>query len=1003
MFQVLPNSFRVSMRPSKHAGKSLLRKFLRMAAVSLLVAPCLLTAQDFGSVAIGSSSTATISVPVTVAGTVGSISVRLLGSENLDFTNAGGGSCAVATAYAANASCTVQVTFTPQHSGARRGAVVLFSGASDKGIVLASVPIQGIGSGPEIAFIPALTNAVIPTGVSTPYSCPSGVASDGAGDLYVNDDCLGNILFVPADGSAASWVNPGFEPSGEFVDGAGDLFVTDQASNLVHEWPVGGGAPFSFDLTANGVGLSYPAAPYVDGAGNLFISDRYNSRIVELPAGGSTPIAIAPVVDGQGMQGSGEVAVDAAGDLFITDTTAGRIIEVPAGGGAAFNITPVVNGIGLGSNKSITITAAGNLIISDTDNLRVVEIPSGGGAPLAFGETVNGVGLSFPGGAGVDSAGYLYLPDKWNNRVLKIQLSLPSPLNFATTPVGSTSSDSPQTVTVVNNGNAALGFPVPTSGSNPGITTNFTLNSSGASACPLVNAGASSPGALAAGASCLLPISFSPAAATPVTGTLVLTDSNLNAKSPSWTTQTISLSGGIARAASQTTINASAANITQGQSITLTVTVTGAAGAATPTGTVTISALSGFTGVFPAQTLTLNSAGIATWTSSALANGLYTVSASYSGDTLYGASTSAGSAQFRVIGPPASLVLAGGGSEGEYGGRMPLIIAEVRDSSGYGLPGVTVTMGGTGLVYQNSSVVTDSEGNAWPVESATMTGTLTATATVSGIAAPATVSLLVSPAPLAVQVHPSNSFRIYGAANPVFSATVTGLVNGDTLGGTITVSESTTATVDSGVGTYPVTVTLGGSSAANYTATTVGGSLRITHAPLSVLAKGVGATYGQTPPQPTEYFFYGFVNDDNSSVVSGAPILSTDVTATTPRGIYPIDVQAGTLSAANYKFLTVNPPGGEGSVRVYKAPLTVTANSVTVPEGGTVPPLTYTITGFVNGEDASVVSGTAALSSTVTSSTRTGEYPITVNVSGLSAENYYFVPAVHGGLVKVHK
>ena len=88
---------------------------------------------------------------------------------------------------------------------------------------------------------------------------------------------------------------------------------------------------------------------------------------------------------------------------------------------------------------------------------------------------------------------------------------------------------------------------------------------------------------------------------------------------------------------------------------------------------------------------------------------------------------------------------------------------------------------------------------------------------------------------------------------------------------------------------------------------------------------------------------------------------------------------------------------------VIKAPLTVTANSVTMTEGGTVPPLTYTITGFVNGENASVVSGTATLTTSVTSSTTVGEYPITVNISGLSAENYYFVPAVHGGVVKVSK
>ena len=92
-------------------------------------------------------------------------------------------------------------------------------------------------------------------------------------------------------------------------------------------------------------------------------------------------------------------------------------------------------------------------------------------------------------------------------------------------------------------GNAALTFPVPATGANPAISANFTLNSSAASACPVVTAGASQPGTLASGATCVLPISFQPAAAGTVYGTLTLTDNNLNAAGPAYATQTIALSG----------------------------------------------------------------------------------------------------------------------------------------------------------------------------------------------------------------------------------------------------------------------------------------------------------------------------------------------------------------------------------------------------------------------------------------------------------------------------
>jgi hypothetical protein len=50
------------------------------------------------------------------------------------------------------------------------------------------------------------------------------------------------------------------------------------------------------------------------------------------------------------------------------------------------------------------------------------------------------------------------------------------------------------------------------------------------------------------------------------------------------------------------------------------------------------------------------------------------------------------------------------------------------------------------------------------------------------------------------------------------------------------------------------------------------------------------------------YTVSGFVNGDSSSLVSGAPTLSTTATQSSPAGDYPITVTAGSLSAANYSF-----------------------------------------------------------------------------------------------------
>jgi hypothetical protein len=250
-----------------------------------------------------------------------------------------------------------------------------------------------------------------------------------------------------------------------------------------------------------------------------------------------------------------------------------------------------------------------------------------------------------------------------------------------------------------------------------------------------------------------------------------------------------------------------------------------------------------------------------------------------------------------------------------------------------------------------------------------------------------------APTALTVTLHPAQ--RNYGAANPSFVATVTGLLNGNT----VTVTPQTTATQSSPVGSYPIAATVTGADAANYTITVVPSTLVVSKAPLYISASNVAVTYGQTPPQPTAYTLTGFVNGDTASVVSGAPVLSTTVTSTTPVGFYKIGVAVGTLTAANYSFDTIS--NGEGAVGVYKADLQVIVNSLTMIQGGAVPALTYSITGFVNGDTAaSAITGTPVLSTTATSSSAPGDYTITFNKGTMTAQNYA-IPTGAGGILRV--
>src|SRR5207237_6238316 len=111
--------------------------------------------------------------------------------------------------------------------------------------------------------------------------------------------------------------------------------------------------------------------------------------------------------------------------------------------------------------------------------------------------------------------------------------------------------------------------------------------------------------------------------------------------------------------------------------------------------------------------------------------------------------------------------------------------------------------------------------------------------------------------------------KTYGDANPTLTATVTGTVDGDTLD----YSLATTALQFSGVGSYPITVTLG--SNPNYTVTATNGTLTVTAKAATVNADPQTKTYGAENPSLTATVT-GTVNGDSLdySLATPAPALS---------------------------------------------------------------------------------------------------------------------------------
>ena len=100
-------------------------------------------------------------------------------------------------------------------------------------------------------------------------------------------------------------------------------------------------------------------------------------------------------------------------------------------------------------------------------------------------------------------------------------------------------------------------------------------------------------------------------------------------------------------------------------------------------------------------------------------------------------------------------------------------------------------------------------------------------------------TLTVRQVTLTVTANDTN--RIFDAANPAFTASYTGFVNGDTLA-VVSGSPSltTSATTSSPAGGYTITNTLGTLSAANYTFSLVNGTLTVQPAAaFAILSLGV--------------------------------------------------------------------------------------------------------------------------------------------------------------------
>ena len=265
---------------------------------------------------------------------------------------------------------------------------------------------------------------------SAQLSDPEAVAVDGAGNLYIADrfnyrvrkvDTSGNITTVAGtgttgyngDGIPASTAQLN-QPTGLALDGAGNLYIADftgqrvrkvDTSGTITTLAGNGTAGYIDNVAATSGEIANPSSVALDSAGNLYIADSYNCLIREVTAATGTITTVAGTTTGAGTSAN----CGSSGD-----------------GGAA-------TGAELSSPYGVAVDSAGDIYIADFDNQRIRKVNGAGTI-----NTVAGTGTAGSGGDGgpatsagffapdavtVDPAGNLYIADEGNGRIRAVNVT----------------------------------------------------------------------------------------------------------------------------------------------------------------------------------------------------------------------------------------------------------------------------------------------------------------------------------------------------------------------------------------------------------------------------------------------------------------------------------------------------------------------------------------------------------------------------------------------------
>ncbi|MGA1984234.1 MAG: Ig-like domain repeat protein [Acidobacteriaceae bacterium] len=700
-----------------------------VAALPVLLTPAF---RFTSPVSLGSTAEAgTVTVMVSGAGTLNTISVLTQGIPNQDFTFGAGGSCTTGMTYFAGQICTVAVNFQPLHPGLRQGAVVLLAG---DGSVLGSELLCATGVGATVVMVPAPTNLVAGNGqwiyngdgIWAQWASlflPMGGAADAAGNLFISDSNNHRIRRVDGNTQIISTVagdgTPGFGgdggpatsamldvPADVKLDGAGNLYIADSANHAVRMVNaatgiiqtiagIGGQAGYSGDGgPATQALLSNPDGIAFDGDHTLYISDTGNNviRKVNLTTGIITTVAGTgtagfsgdggPATSGQ-LNNPWGIALGSDGSLYIADLSNNRIRKVSpsgtlstlagnGGNGFAGDNGPATAAL-LNVPAGVAVDVAGNVFIADSGNSLVREVDANTG--VISTHSGNQTGLSDGGGAIVGvtpyEGPYALFFDGWGNLYVSDMFH--------------------QTIREVPAESVLLIYPPMQEGGvsspMPAIIENAGNADLDFSALQTVSYSALDPATttcqvsqpLPIGASCTLGVESAPTTTgNYLVGTLTV-ESNAQNSPSSVTLKTDVLA--VAPTVVSLTTSLNPASV--GAMVTFTASVA-TSGSTTPTGSVNF-----MDGTVDLGTTALSGTAVATFSTTALATGSHSVTAVYSGDDQNATATS--SVLIEVVKQPTTTSLTASPNPSALATSVTLTATVAGPSGTAVVPGGTVT------------------------------------------------------------------------------------------------------------------------------------------------------------------------------------------------------------------------------------------------------------------------------------------------------------------------